>query len=27
LFNLFTITSPCWSVITHTSCDVVGFRL
>jgi hypothetical protein len=26
LFNLFTITSPCWSVITHT-CDVVGFRV
>ncbi len=27
LFNLFTITSPCWSVITHTSCDVVGFTV
>ncbi len=26
-FNPFTITSPCCSVITHTSCDIVGFRV
>jgi hypothetical protein len=26
-FNLFTITLPSCSVITHTSCDVVGFRV
>jgi len=26
-FNLFTITSPRCNVITHTSCDVVGFSV